>query len=63
MIADFFSESKILVFVDDSPHYRDYVQQADRWKHMRLKGLGYRVVVVKAEDLEAGLDDLASTLL
>jgi hypothetical protein len=61
-IADFFYEPKIVVFVDGSPHHRDYVEQADRRKRMRLKGLGYRVVVVKAEEPEAGLEVLASRL-
>jgi hypothetical protein len=60
VIADFFYEPKIVVFVDGSPHHRDYVQEDDRRKRMRLKGLGYRVVVVKAEEPEVGLDDLAS---
>jgi hypothetical protein len=61
-IADFFYGPKIVVFVDGSPHHRDYVQEDDRRKRMRLKGLGYRVVVVKAEEPEAGLDDLAARL-
>ncbi|MGC9320561.1 MAG: helicase-related protein, partial [Armatimonadota bacterium] len=61
-IADFFYAPKIVVFVDGSPHYRDYVQQADRRKRMRLKGLGYRVVVVTAEEPEVGLDALAARL-
>jgi ATP-dependent helicase YprA (DUF1998 family) len=61
-IADFFYEPKIVVFVDGSPHHRDYVQQADQRKRMRLKGLGYRVVVVQAEQPETGLDNLASRL-
>lgn len=58
-IADFFYEPKIVVFVDGSPHHRDYVRDADRRKRLRLKGLGYRIVVVKADDTEAGLDELA----
>jgi hypothetical protein len=61
-IADFFYEPKIVAFVDGSPHHRDYVQEADRRKRVRLKSLGYRMVVVKAEDPGTGLDDLASRL-
>jgi len=57
--ADFIYEPRILVFVDGSPHYRDYVQKADERKRRRLKALGYRIVVVKADDPEAGLSDLA----
>ncbi len=61
-IADFFYEPRIVVFVDGSPHYRDYVQEADRRKRRRLKALGYRVVVVRAGKSEAGLADLAARL-
>ena len=61
-IADFYYEPKVVVFVDGSPHHRDYVQEADRRKRMRLKGLGYRITVVKAEEPEAGLDELAARL-
>ena len=60
--ADFFYAPRILVFVDGSPHYRDYVQAADDRKRRRLKALGYRVVVVRAEEPEAGLDDLTGRL-
>jgi very-short-patch-repair endonuclease len=58
--ADFIYGPRILVFVDGSPHYRDYVQAADERKRRRLKALGYRIVVVKADDPEAGLSDLAA---
>lgn len=61
-IADFFYEPKVVVFVDGSPHHRDYVQEADRRKRNRLKGLGYRITVVKAEEADAGLDELAARL-
>jgi very-short-patch-repair endonuclease len=59
-IADFFYEPKVVVFVDGSPHHRDYVLEADDRKRRRLKALGYRVVVVTAEEPEKGLEDLAS---
>jgi hypothetical protein len=62
VVADFFYQPRIVVFVDGSPHHRSYVQEADRRKRMRLKGLGYRIVVVKAEAPEVGLDDLAARL-
>jgi len=55
--ADFYYEPKIPVFVDGSPHYKDYVQEADRQKRMRLKRLNYRTTVISAptdlEDLES----------
>jgi very-short-patch-repair endonuclease len=61
-VADFFYRPRIVVFVDGSPHHRNYVRQDDRRKRMRLKGLGYRILVVKAEAPEVGLDDLAARL-
>jgi len=61
-IADFYYQSRIAVFVDGSPHYRDYVAVADQVKRKRLKARGYRIVVVQADEPEAGLDDLAARL-
>ena len=58
-IADFFYAPKVLVFVDGSPHYKDYVQAADEHKRRRLKGLGYRVLAIKPEQIELDLDELA----
>jgi len=48
---------RVVVFVDGSPHHRDYVQAADERK--RLKALGYRFVVVRGDDPEEGLSTLA----
>lgn len=53
---------RVVVFVDGSPYHRDYVQAADDRKRKWLKALGYRVVVVRTEDPEVGLDDLAGRL-
>jgi very-short-patch-repair endonuclease len=61
-IADFYCEPRIVIFVDGSPHHQDYVQAADDWKRLRLKALGYRVVVVRGEEMEEGLQDLARRL-
>jgi hypothetical protein len=62
-VADFYyKRGRIVLFVDGSPHYQDYVQAADARKRNRLKALGYRVVVIRADDLDAGLDDLAARL-
>jgi hypothetical protein len=61
-IADFFYAPRIVVFVDGSPHHQDYVQAADDWKRRRLKALGYRVVVIRAGEMAAGLDDLSARL-
>ena len=38
--ADFFYEPRMLVFVDGSPHYKDYIKHADREKRLRLKRMG-----------------------
>ena len=52
--ADFYYAPKIVVFIDGSPHHKDYVQAADRTKRMRLKRAGYRLVVIQGPgDLEA----------
>ena len=48
------------VFVDGSPHHRDYVQAADERKRRRLKALGHRAFVVRADDPEGGLSDLTT---
>ena len=59
-IADFFYEPRVLVFVDGSPHYRDYVETADESKRRRLKAKGYRIVAVT--DIEGGLAELRARL-
>jgi very-short-patch-repair endonuclease len=62
-VADLaYRRGRVVVFVDGSPHYRDYVRAADERKRRRLKALGYRIVVVRADDPEAGLDDLAGRI-
>ena len=58
--ADFFYEPKVIVFVDGSPHYLDYVKAGDEEKRRKLRALGYRIIVVKGEDIQDGLDELAS---
>ena len=58
--ADFYYErGRVVVFVDGSPHYLDYVQSADERKRRQLKALGYRVVVIEAAAMEKGLHELA----
>lgn len=51
--------AEIWLIVDGSPHYLDYVEAADERKRRRLKALGYRVVVIRGEDLAGGLEELA----
>ena len=62
-VADFaYKREQVVVFVDGSPHHRDYVQAADEHKRRRLKALPYRVVVVQAVDPETGLNELAARI-
>jgi len=56
--ADFFYGPRIVIFVDGSPHHRDYVQAADDVKRNRLKALGYRILVITADKIKDGLDKL-----
>jgi ATP-dependent helicase YprA (DUF1998 family)/ribosomal protein L37AE/L43A len=46
--ADFYYEPKVAVFVDGSPHHKDYVQRADRQKRRRLRAKGYRITVIES---------------
>ena len=46
--ADFYYEPRIPVFVDGSPHHKDYVEEADRQKRRRLRAKGYRITVVES---------------
>ncbi len=57
--ADFFYAPKVIVFVDGSPHHLDYVRLSDEVKRKKLKGKGYRIVVIKGEDVDGGIDELA----
>jgi hypothetical protein len=59
-VADFFYAPRILVLVDGSPHYRDYVAAADDTKRKRLKAKGYRIVAIT--DVETGLAELRTRL-
>lgn len=60
--TDFYYAPKLLLFVDGSVHHLDYVQIGDDKKRRALKALGYRVVVIKADDMESGLDELKRRL-
>ena len=54
--ADFYYEPRVAVFVDGSPHYKDYVQAADQKKRRRLKRAGFRVEVITSADDLASLE-------
>lgn len=59
--ADFFYQPKVVVFVDGSPHYQDFVQAADERKRRRLNALGYRIVVLQSGNA-AELDELSKKI-
>lgn len=61
-VADFFYEPNIAFFVDGSPHYQDYVSASDQTKRRRLKARGYRILIVKGEQVEDALNRLAAWL-
>jgi ATP-dependent helicase YprA (DUF1998 family) len=60
--TDFFYRPRLVGFVDGSPHYLDYVQAGDETKRRRLRALGYVVVVIKGDDIGAGLSELRMRL-
>lgn len=61
-IADFFYTPKLILFVDGSPHYQDYVRAADESKRKRLKGLGYRMIVIRSDGLVDGIRELSEVI-
>ncbi|MBM4467887.1 MAG: DUF1998 domain-containing protein, partial [Chloroflexi bacterium] len=60
--SDFFYAPRLLIFVDGSPHYREYVQAADERQRRRLRALGYRILAITPEDIAERLEELASRL-
>ncbi len=60
--ADFYYAPKHLIFVDGSPHYRDYVAAADEAKRRRLRAGGYRVLAITGDRVDESLDELAQRL-
>lgn len=59
-VADFYCEPRILVFVDGSPHYEDYIALADDRKQTRLKAKACRIVAIR--DIDTDLEKLRSRL-
>jgi ATP-dependent helicase YprA (DUF1998 family) len=60
--ADFFYAPKTVIFVDGSPHYRDYVAAADDARRRRLKARGYRILAVTGDELDDNLNRLGQWL-
>ena len=58
----FFYTQWLLVFVDGSPHYKEYVQAADERKRHRLRALGYRILAITPEGIDERLEELAGRL-
>jgi very-short-patch-repair endonuclease len=60
--SDFFYAPRLLVFVDGSPHYKEYVLAADEQKRHQLRALGYRILAITPEDIDERLEELAGRL-
>lgn len=60
--ADFFYRPNHAVFVDGPPHDQDYVQAIDANTRRRLQRLNYRPLVIRYDNREAGLAELAQRL-
>jgi ribosomal protein L37AE/L43A len=53
--ADFFYKPNTVVFVDGPDHDKDYVRVDDEKKRKKLKGLGYKIRVIKKIDDVRGI--------
>jgi superfamily II DNA or RNA helicase/very-short-patch-repair endonuclease len=62
-IADFFYQPRIVVFVDGSPHHKDYVKESDDRKRQALRRLGYRVMVIRGAFLDNDIRVLLEWLI
>lgn len=60
--ADYFYLPNHVVFVDGPPHDQDYVQAMDADTRRRLQRLSYRPLVIRYDDRESGLAELAQRL-
>lgn len=61
--ADFYySAKKLCVFADGPDHDKDHIKADDERKRKKLKLCGYRIVVIRYDDLEGGIDKLTEML-
>ncbi len=60
--ADFFYKSRVIVFVDGSPHHLDYVQAADDEKRKKLRSKGYFIAVIRPESRDEDLGALSQKI-
>ena len=58
----YYPEQRICVMCDGGPHDQPGVHEEDERKRRGLKGAGYRVVVVRYDAIDDGLDELANRL-
>jgi hypothetical protein len=58
----YYPDQRICVMCDGTPHDQAGVREEDERKRRELKGAGYRVVVIRYDDLDGGVDDLANRL-
>jgi superfamily II DNA or RNA helicase/very-short-patch-repair endonuclease/ribosomal protein L37AE/L43A len=56
--ADFYYNPKIIIFVDGSVHYLDYVRESDNYKRTKLKAKGYRVIVINGDSFDEDMKKL-----
>lgn len=60
---DFYYHRNICVFVDGPDHDTLHNQAIDAEKRKKLKVLGYRVIVIRYDDLDGGLEALSGVLV
>jgi Domain of unknown function (DUF1998) len=58
----YYPDQRICVMCDGTPHDQAGVSEQDELKRKRLKALGYRVVVIRYDDVEDGVNKLAARL-
>ena len=56
--ADLFYEPKICVFIDGEPHDQEHIKLDDNRKRSKLKSLGFRVVTIRYDEIENGINEL-----
>jgi len=60
--ADFYYYPKICIFIDGPDHDKDYVKVDDEKKRLKLKRLGYKVIVVYHKDVTKGIEEILSAI-
>jgi hypothetical protein len=55
----FYNSENLAIFVDGSPHDKDYIQNDDELKRNKLKEQGYRVFAVRYDTFDEDMKKLA----